>query len=85
MSWGNSTIGFNVVAKDTPENKAVIQSFTDFCAKECQGNYTVGLSILLSCWEDRTSLIFIYQKIAEFEERLQAFESKKTKSVETTF
>jgi hypothetical protein len=63
MSWDNDSVGFNVVAKNTPTNKETIQDFMDFCNKEVQGNYVLGLKLLLSYWSDKDKFNLVFQSL----------------------
>jgi hypothetical protein len=59
----SKTIGFSVVCKDTKRNRAILDSFKLFCEEEANGNYTIGLRLLLEKWEEK-------EKINQIEEEL---------------
>lgn len=73
MAWDKKTIGINISCDNTTENKEVIQKFMDFCKLETQGNYTMGLKLLLDSWYRDFKLELINARISRLEGDVESF------------
>lgn len=74
----NGFVGFSIKARDNDFNVDTLDDFRLFCKGYTDGNYTLGLSLLLAYYEERQTYSLLYDKIeelgikvAELEEQLK--------------
>lgn len=66
--WTGFT-GFSIKARDTEANKAIHAAFKDFCSVESNGDFTIGIKILLEYIQSDA-------KYENLNERLAVLEAK---------
>lgn len=79
--WENMT-GFTIKAKDDKSNRAIHESFKEFCKVECDNNYTWGLDVLLRYRQEDFKFEMIYKEIQNQAVALNDLKASVTKLTE---
>jgi len=72
---------FSIKAEDTSEAKEVHDAFKVFAKNECGDDYTLGLRVLMSYYDDRGAFEALWEKSKELEARLITLEQQENKEV----
>ena len=64
----------NFTVSACPET--VFQRFVNFCKRETNNNYAMGIKILLDAYETHAKELVLYEKLLELEDRVTALEEK---------
>ena len=72
----NGFIGFSIKARDNDFNVDTLDEFRQFCRDYTNGNYTLGLSLLLAYYEERTTYSILYTELEELKGRVVSMEEQ---------
>ena len=75
MSW-EGFIGFSVKAKDTEENAGVHTKFREYAKKQCDGNYTLAIKLLLDYVESDYKYQSLFEQILDLGTELDEIKVK---------
>lgn len=81
LAW-EGHIGFTVKAKDNDINQGTHEKFKFFCKENSEGNYTLGLKILLDMVEQDYKYLTLYEDIIELRDEVEQLKEVKKEKTE---
>ena len=79
----NGFVGLSIKAKDNDFNVETLDSFRLFCKDYTENNYTLGLSLLLAYYDERTTYSLLYNELEELKSKFAELEEQLNKVPET--